>query len=181
MRQKFDLKHVYDLEDLKKLQKSGASADVLNQAHAMMAANNKRREKATQQLLSLGFDADPGKIKALLKLGSIPNVWDEAGRTPLHYASIIGEVEMVKCLIDYGAKVNVGDKNDWTPLHYASDLGCTETVKFLVEHGADPDVINKDNDTPLHLAKKNGNDEIVRVLEPLTFSFLPMMFVEKQR
>jgi len=41
---------------------------------------------------------------------------DEYGGTPLHWAAVLGRVEMARQLINAGANVNAMDENGYTPL-----------------------------------------------------------------
>ena len=80
---------------------------------------------------------------------------------PLHFASELGEVEVVKKLLERGCKVDVKTNRNETPLHFAIegtlfyDEGF-EVFLILLKHGADVNV--KDNfgrgDTPLFKALK---------------------------
>jgi hypothetical protein len=45
---------------------------------------------------------------------------DEHGGTPLHWAAVLGRIEMAKKLIDAGAEVNAEDNNGYTPLDWTS-------------------------------------------------------------
>ena len=90
---------------------------------------------------------------------------DDKGRTPLHYASMKGELKLVKDLIAKGANLNVVDHTDGTPLHYASKNGHLEIVKFLLQKGSDvnaKDLLSRS--TSLYWSSGNGHLEIVKFL-----------------
>ena len=76
---------------------------------------------------------------------------DKNGKTPLSYASLGGNAEIVGLLIDQSAKLDAADKKGMTPLHYAAFGNHKATVGLLLAGGAD---INTDSDkgTPLHMA-----------------------------
>src|SRR5262245_5185128 len=42
---------------------------------------------------------------------------DRAGRTPLHYAAVDGDVALVKQLLASGMNPSAPDDDGWTPLH----------------------------------------------------------------
>ena len=58
----------------------------------------------------------------------------EAFRTPLHYASLQGHVEILKLLLDNNFSLTAKDWYDNTPLHLAARYGQLEVVKILLEH-----------------------------------------------
>ena len=56
------------------------------------------------------------------------------GRTPLHYAAMCQDANIIKMMIDAGADVDVLDENNCTPLHYASQRhDNAEAIILLME------------------------------------------------
>lgn len=120
----------------------------------------KTNNKVTQLLLVNGAKIDDQSAKyfpwsgntALVQLGLEKNidvdVRDEFGRTPLHMATIQGNLELAKWLIEKGANVNSGASTlqRYTPLRYSvfgDSLSVKEDVniqliKLLLLKGADP-------------------------------------------
>ncbi|RVE58103.1 hypothetical protein OJAV_G00206010 [Oryzias javanicus] len=86
------------------------------------------------------------------------------GETPLHLASIKGDVEAVKELLDQRADPNQKDNAGWTPLHEACNLGHLAVVEVLATRGALLNTPGYENDSPLHDAVRNGHSAIVKVL-----------------
>ncbi|XP_065572279.1 ankyrin repeat domain-containing protein 16-like isoform X2 [Artemia franciscana] len=87
------------------------------------------------------------------------------GKSPLHEAAQVRQLECVKILIQYGSDVNALKRGDWTPLM----LACTkvdnlQVVKVLVENGANKKLKNKDGWTAFHLAAREGDENIARFL-----------------
>lgn len=64
-------------------------------------------------------------MRALLAASPKPFIdsRQEDGMTPLHCASINGDVEVVKELLEAGASVLSVTDDGWTPLHYAAGNG----------------------------------------------------------
>ncbi|CAK4904020.1 unnamed protein product, partial [Aphanomyces euteiches] len=58
------------------------------------------------------------------------------GFTPLHVASLNGDLSAVKLLVGSGAKVNQTERHGLTPIHMASLNGHLDIVKFLLDKGA---------------------------------------------
>jgi len=77
-----------------------------------------------------GFDLK--KIKELVELGANVNTKNQRKITPLMFACMYSELEVVEYLISKGAKISAKDAGGWTPLMYASYRHNTNTVKFLL-------------------------------------------------
>ena len=56
--------------------------------------------------------------------------------TPLLWAALCGQLDVVKCLVDKGADVNAMDKHGGTPLSVAVAIGKVDVIEFLKLHGA---------------------------------------------
>jgi ankyrin repeat protein len=85
--------------------------------------------------------------------------------TPLHWASVYGQVESCKELIEHGADIDSMDDCGWTPLCWAIQGKETEVVKLLLSPGAGPNVKDKNGESPLGLAVENQQPEIVALLQ----------------
>ena len=88
------------------------------------------------------------------------------GLTPLYWATVNGQTEVVKLLLDNNADVNASCSDDGvTPLHIAGCNGHTEVLKLLLENNADVNARRTDNGaTPLHIAAFEGHAEVVKLL-----------------
>ena len=80
-------------------------------------------------------------MELLINKGANINEKDNGNekRTPLIWAIINNNIEIVKLLIDKGANINEKDNSNEkrTPLIWASVYGYTKIVKLLVEKGAE--------------------------------------------
>ncbi len=165
MTQKMDAQHVYDLDDLKKFKESGASAEEVREAYAMMAENKKRREKATKELLNLDWETvSLDQVKDWVEQGADVNAKGLYGVTPLRQASEYGHQDVVKYLVEHGADLRAKDAWGCTPFHWASGKGYLDVIKYLVERGADVKAKDKYGNTPLHRASRNGHLNVVEYL-----------------
>ncbi|MBC6415641.1 MAG: ankyrin repeat domain-containing protein [Bdellovibrionales bacterium] len=94
----------------------------------------------------------------LIKKGADVNSTDKDEATPLHYASLYGNKEVVVALIENGANLDAKNKKGETALHYASKSGNEKLAEFLIENGLD--VNEKDiygiplSIMPLHMVTK---------------------------
>ena len=77
---------------------------------------------------------------------------DGQGRTPLHRAVEINDMQTAQILINNGADVNAKDNDDETPLHFAAWENIKDIAEILISGGANVNVRNKDGMTPMHYA-----------------------------
>lgn len=165
MAQPFDLSRVYKLDDLKKMQQSGASVADIRWAYALMDENNERRRQATEDLFALDWKKDPLEdVEELLEKDADLNARDCFGDTPLIYACANNRTEILRLLIQKGADVRSKGKGGRTALHLAAEKGHAEMVSQLIKSGAFVNAQNEKGMTPLHLACKNGHIESAKRL-----------------
>lgn len=93
-------------------------------------------------------DDNPGCTELLLRYGANPFARDNFGRTPLHWAMVSGNVEVVRMLLTAGINADVRDDDGATPLSElvtrlecgASRQGHPEIARMLLRCGADLDL-----------------------------------------
>jgi hypothetical protein len=109
-----------------------------------------------------------GNVKAVEAILSVnPDLAktnDKWGRTPLHFAVDINNVEIIECLIGSGADVDATDIYAWTPLFRAIDKGKREAAEVLITKGADINYGMEDGFRAVHLASSVGNAELLELL-----------------
>ncbi|KAL1549860.1 ankyrin-3-like [Salvia divinorum] len=112
----------------------------------------------------------------------IPNI---EGFTPLHYAVLKDNMEVMELLKIKGARVEAASA-DGTPLQIAVSRGNVQAVKYLLSHGADPDLFCAAVDTPLVCAVKSRSFECLKLLlaananPNLYFSLSPLASAAKE-
>jgi len=121
-------------------------------------------------ILSCGSD-----INAFIKVPE--NLQEKC--TPLHIASLSGQIEVVSFLLDSGADVNIPNVNNDTAFHFAARSGNADIIKLLLDKGKSVNLtstqattplgarLNKTNKSglsPLMMAAYNGKLEAVRCL-----------------
>ena len=89
-----------------------------------------------------------GAIAAVLAAGIDPNLANDRGFTPLHYAAATDCADCVAALLKAGADVSARRFDGRTPLHHASEAALT----LLLAAGADLNVRDKQDRTVLHTA-----------------------------
>jgi hypothetical protein len=76
---------------------------------------------------------------------------DNAGNTPLHFASLPGYVKIVEFLLEQKCDVDPKNTDGETPLIDAVENGHVDVVKLLLDHGANPRQRNRKGDEPSEL------------------------------
>jgi hypothetical protein len=79
----------------------------------------------------IGDTAVNDELKALLDSGLGVNTRDRRGRTALHMATTLGQVELARYLVVRGADINATDAEGRTPLMIAASLGGFDTFKGM--------------------------------------------------
>lgn len=94
-----------------------------------------------------------------------PNIPDNQGRTPLHYAAEAGSVRQTTEWLNRGADANIADVYGSTPLHLAVENGHFDCTETLLQRGAQVNAKNYDyGQTPLLKASLNDDLAVVKLL-----------------
>ena len=107
---------------------------------------------------------DLSKVKELLAKKLHPDARDNDGGSPLLYAAIRNQLEILRTLLDAGARIDIETKQHYTPLCFASHRGHEQIAQLLIERGADIEHKGDDGFTPLIFATKGGHTKIVELL-----------------
>ncbi|KAK2707248.1 hypothetical protein QYM36_015063 [Artemia franciscana] len=104
--------------------------------------------------------------KYILELNANPNLkLSRSHWTPLHYASIKGNLEISQLLVSNGATVDAFTSDGGTPLGWSVIEREVSVTKYLLEQGANPNLeFDQSQCTPLHYAAKDGELEICHLL-----------------
>lgn len=107
----------------------------------------------------------PGMLKAIA-LGADPNFRnsDDAGKTPLIYSLVKGQMAPVEFMLLHGAKVDVTDDNRQAPLHHAANNGNTGQVCLLLKRKANLNLKDSLGLEPLSIAIKKADANVVTIL-----------------
>eukprot|EP01018_Ginkgo_biloba_P022125 Gb_36070 [translate_table: standard] len=107
-----------------------------------------------------------GMIKKLLSGGNSVQSIDSIGRTPLHWAIVLGHEEALKALLLNTSRqlIDFKDKLGRTCLHYACASGKTDFASVLIRRGASVNAEDSKGRTPLHYAAQNAKPDTVALL-----------------
>jgi ankyrin repeat protein len=102
----------------------------------------------------------------LRMLNEHPGIWNRKGKggsTPLMFAALYGDGELLRILLDRGADPNIRNDASATALMYATDG--VEKTRLLLEHGADPNIKSEDGQTALSIAAwRPGSSSVMMLL-----------------
>nr|XP_043620643.1 protein S-acyltransferase 24 [Erigeron canadensis] len=96
------------------------------------------------------------------KWNADPDVPDNDGRSPLHWAAYKGFADCIRLLLYLDAYRGRQDKEGCTPLHWAAIRGNLEACTVLVQAGKKEDLIATDNTglTPAQLASDKNHRQV---------------------
>ncbi|KAF2895060.1 hypothetical protein ILUMI_11113 [Ignelater luminosus] len=99
----------------------------------------------------LHFSIKYGRLKSFCRLLHKANVnlGDNSGNTPLHFAVMHQQVNMISLLLSKGADINLRNHNGETPFYIGVKHGYYEIVSILLDYGADINLQNHEGNTPL--------------------------------
>jgi ankyrin repeat protein len=107
--------------------------------------------------------ADVPAARFLLEVGANLTQKDICN-TPLHKASVLGNLSVVHSLLDDGAAVEAVDSCGQTPLFAAAALGQDDIAQALLARGASVRIADRTGRTPLHWAVASGCEEMAALL-----------------
>ncbi|KAL8126070.1 protein S-acyltransferase 24-like [Apium graveolens] len=96
------------------------------------------------------------------KWNADPDVPDNDGRSPLHWAAYKGFADCIRLLLFLNAYRGRQDKEGCTPLHWAAIKGNLEACTVLVQAGKKEDLVVTDNTglTPAQLASDKNHKQV---------------------
>ena len=103
-------------------------------------------------------------LNMLIKVGSLIDVKDKMGHTPLRFAVKNGGEDIINLLLDNGANINSISEDETSPLHSAAQSGKANVMRILLGRGAYIEACDKKGRTPLYSAIKKGRIEAIKEL-----------------
>ena len=142
-------------------------ADKIEEAKAILAINDKAiksvdlqdRNKSAFHLAVEKGDLEMMRFLVTQKYASLEMV-DKEGATPLFYAIMKKNFEMVKFLDEHGAYFEHREVLLRTPVYFAASNGSNDIIKYLIKKGCNVNTPSSMGRTALGKACWNGNVEI---------------------
>lgn len=129
------------------------------------ALRNRLQSHFDNALFLAVIDNDLQGVKERLEEGYDPNKnVDNMGDSPLIYAVLLEQVEIVQALLDKGANPNQVTSSGSAPLIIAIKSDNLGVVKALLKAFANLNQQDNIGDTPYNAAIEGGNDEIIKVV-----------------
>ena len=119
-------------------------------------------------IIKAAKSGDIDTIRTLLrKNGSLIEVRDRDGSTPLHCAAWKGHAEVVELLLDAGADIDDHNENGhWgmSPLHAAAHGNQRKVAEVLLARGASLNAKNQNGETPLAQTEVHNAKAVAKLL-----------------
>src|SRR5438874_10530106 len=94
-----------------------------------------------------------------MTLGSAMSQTDGQGRSSLHQAALMNDVDAARERLAAGDDPGAPDRADLTPLHFAAQEGSLDVARLLLDAGANVDSVDRAGNTPLWVAVFNSRGE----------------------
>ncbi|WP_395004693.1 ankyrin repeat domain-containing protein [Undibacterium sp.] len=125
---------------------------------------DQRAKNGDTALMLAAYLEQKDKVQRLIDAGAQVN---QEGWTALHYATVVGNFEIVTMLIERHADINAETPNKTTPLMLAARRGEMNVVKYLIAEGADITSKNMLGWTAYDFAVESERRDIATLLQEL--------------
>ena len=110
------------------------------------------------------MEGNKKKLLSLLKNGASVNDSDDAEMTPLMWASLHNNLDLVELLLQYACDINQVCLYGLSALHYAARQGHVKCMHILLQAGAETEICAMEGGTPLVFAVQKGHLDCIAVL-----------------
>uniref|UniRef100_A0A8C7XU15 Neurogenic locus notch homolog protein 1 n=1 Tax=Oryzias sinensis TaxID=183150 RepID=A0A8C7XU15_9TELE len=124
-----------------------------------------RMHDGTTPLILAARLAVEGMAEELINSHADPNATDDSGKSALHWAAAVNNVEAALVLLKNGANKDMQDNKEETPLFLAAREGSYETAKVLLDHFANREITDHLDQLPRDIAQERMHHDIVRLLD----------------
>lgn len=122
---------------------------------------DQRAKNGDTALMLAAYLEQKDKVQQLIEAGAKVN---QDGWTALHYATVVGNLEIVTMLIERHADINAETPNKTSPLMLAARRGEMSVVKLLIAGGADITLKNMHGWTARDFALESERRDIAALL-----------------
>ncbi|CAB1341843.1 unnamed protein product [Coregonus sp. 'balchen'] len=106
-----------------------------------------------------------GMVEELITCHADINAVDELGKSALHWAAAVNNMEATMALLKNGANKDMQDLKEETPLFLAAREGSCEAVKILLAHFANREITDHMDRLPRDIAQERMHHDIVQLLD----------------
>ena len=106
-------------------------------------------------------------LRELLQAGADPELPNDIGRTAMHLAANLGNVEVIRLLLEHGANIDTPDEDGATALWLAAAGGSVHALEHLLSAGADPARARRADGDLLYAAKMSKNKAVIARVKTL--------------
>lgn len=125
---------------------------------------DQRAKNGDTAIMLTAYLEQKDKLQRLIDAGAQVN---QAGWTALHYATVVGNLEIVKILLERYAYIDAETPNKTTPLMLAARRGEMSVLKLLIDEGADISLKNMLGWTAHDFAVESERRDIAALLQEL--------------
>ncbi|CAJ0925727.1 unnamed protein product [Ranitomeya imitator] len=124
-----------------------------------------RMYDGTTPLILAARLAVEGMVEELINSHADVNAVDDLGKSALHWAAAVNNVDAATVLLKNGANKDMQNNKEETPLFLAAREGSYETAKVLLDHYANRDITDHMDRLPRDIAQERMHHDIVRLLD----------------
>ncbi|KAE8611276.1 hypothetical protein XENTR_v10012396 [Xenopus tropicalis] len=124
-----------------------------------------RMNDGTTPLILAARLAVEGMVADLINCQADVNAVDDHGKSALHWAAAVNNVEATIVLLKNGANRDMQDNKEETPLFLAAREGSFEAAKMLLDYFANREITDHMDRLPRDIAKDRMHHDIVRLLD----------------
>ncbi|MEE6506058.1 hypothetical protein FKM82_007484 [Ascaphus truei] len=106
-----------------------------------------------------------GMVEELITCHADVNAVDELGKSALHWAAAVNNIEATLALLKNGANKDMQDSKEETPLFLAAREGSYEAAKVLLDHYGNREITDHMDRLPRDIAQERLHHDIVQLLE----------------
>jgi Notch-like protein len=148
---------------------AAVAADALGVFHILLKNRctnlDAKTSDGTSPLMLAARLAIEGMVEQLIEANADVNIADDNGKTGLHWAASVNNVEAVNILLKNQANRDAQDHKDETPLFLAAREGSYQAARALLDHGANREIQDHMDRLPVHVAHERMHQDIVTLLE----------------
>ncbi|KAH0615455.1 hypothetical protein JD844_004706 [Phrynosoma platyrhinos] len=124
-----------------------------------------RMHDGTTPLILAARLAVEGMLEDLISCHADVNAVDDLGKSALHWAAAVNNVDAAIVLLKNGANKDMQNNKEETPLFLAAREGSYETAKVLLDNFANRDITDHMDRLPRDIAQERMHHDIVRLLD----------------